>query len=468
MKTLIDRSGALAQGLDAIRQDFDLPDGFPPDVTLAASKAVDRPLSDHVDRTAIPFVTLDPASSTDLDQAFAISRTSSGESGDILLHYAIADVGWFVADGDQVDREAWTRGTTQYLPDGRVSLYPPCLSEDAASLLPTGDRSAIIFHVRVHGDGDVTLDDVERAVVRSRAKLAYDQVTPADLPDGFAEIARRIRGAEAARGAARVDPPEQEVERLANGHYALRFRPRLQSEEDNAALSLATNMAVAKAFIAAKTGLFRVMPGPSDRAVARLRQTAAAFGIDWQAKLSLTDFQRGLDDTDPAQAAMMLAIRRAGEGARYAPFDPDDPPFHTAIAAPYAHATAPLRRLADRHVVETALALANGQPVPDACNAAFHRLPKVMARADATGGQIYRAVLDLAEALILADNVGENFDAVVTDVTDRYVRFQLCDVAVIARTSLPPGSVAAAPGDALRLKLRAVNIPARTVDFAPV
>ena len=84
-----------------------------------------------------PFVTLDPASSTDLDQAFAIETAGA----DLLLHYAIADVAWFVADGDALDREAWARGETLYLPDGKASLYPPAIGEGAASLLPDGPRS---------------------------------------------------------------------------------------------------------------------------------------------------------------------------------------------------------------------------------------------------------------------------------------------------------------------------------------
>ena len=121
----------------------------PPDAEAAAEAAARRAPSDHVDRTAIPFVTLDPASSTDLDQAFAIEQSGS----DLILRYAIADIGWFVADGGPIDTEAWVRGETIYMPDGKISLYPPVLCEGAASLLPDGDRPAILFAVRVASDG---------------------------------------------------------------------------------------------------------------------------------------------------------------------------------------------------------------------------------------------------------------------------------------------------------------------------
>ena len=161
-------------GLRRIRAELDVPDAFPAAVLAEASQVATRtPSVDHVDRTDVEFVTLDPATSTDLDQAFAIDVAGT----DLVLHYAIADVGWFVAPGGAIDTEAWKRGVTIYLPDGRAGLHPPDLAEGAASLLPDGDRPAVVFSVRIASDGAVSLDGVERSLVRSRAKLAYENVT---------------------------------------------------------------------------------------------------------------------------------------------------------------------------------------------------------------------------------------------------------------------------------------------------
>ncbi|TIS56963.1 MAG: RNB domain-containing ribonuclease, partial [Mesorhizobium sp.] len=96
MKSLTDPSQALFTGLSKIRAEFHVPDGFPADVVAAAEAAAKRVPDQHADRMAVPFVTLDPASSTDLDQAFSIEASG----GNLLLHYAIADVAWFVEDGD--------------------------------------------------------------------------------------------------------------------------------------------------------------------------------------------------------------------------------------------------------------------------------------------------------------------------------------------------------------------------------
>jgi exoribonuclease R len=460
MKALRDPQNLLTEGLAAIRAQFRVPADFPPEVLAAAEAAAARAPGEHVDRTGVPFVTLDPASSTDLDQAFAIERAGA----DLLLRYAIADVAWFVRDDDPLDREAWKRGTTLYMPDGKASLYPPVLSQGAASLLPDGPRPAIVLAVRIAPDGAVRLDGAERALIRSRAKLAYETVREAELPEPFAELARRIEAAEDRRGAARVDPPEQEVEADAAGKFTLRFRPQLPSEERNAALSLATNLAVADALLAARTGLFRVMPKPDAGAEKRLRRTARAFRLDWPEAMPLEAFEKTLRPAVAPEAAFMLAIRRAGHGASYVPWQPGVTPWHGAMAATYAHCTAPLRRLADRYVLQAALAVANGRPVPETVAAAFARLPEAMARAEARDGQIERAVVDLAEVALLAGREGEVYRAVVTDIGDNGARVQLADLPVVARTA----AHGVVPGAAIRVRLLAADPVQRRLEFQRV
>jgi exoribonuclease R len=447
-------------GLRRIRDELDVPDAFPVEVLAEASQVAGRSLSaDHVDRTGVDFVTLDPATSTDLDQAFAIDAVGD----DLVLRYAIADVGWFVRPGGAIDTEAWQRGVTMYLPDGRAGLHPPELAEGAASLLPDGDRPAVVFSVRVASDGAVSLDDVERSVIRSRAKLAYEDVSVDELPAGFDELADRIETAERERGADRVDMPEQELRRV-DGGYELRFRPRRRVERRNAAMSLAVNMAVADALLGAKTGLFRTMPDVDERAERGLRHTARAFGLEWPGGVPLERFEPSLDPDDPRTAAFQLAVRRASGRASYQPYRDGAVPWHAAVAATYCHATAPLRRLADRFVVEAALVVAAGRPVPDLIATAFEALPDVMDRANARAAQADRAALDLAEALVLAGREGEIFDAVVTDEDDRGARIQVCEPAVMARVAARRID----PGDEIRVRLVRTDPTARSIEFERV
>ena len=450
-----------AAGLAQIRGENKVSTAFPAAAVEAARKAIARPFgSEHTDRTNLGFVTLDPASSTDLDQAFTIEEAG----GDLILRYAIADVAWFVRDGDPMDREAWIRGVTDYLPDGRAGLYPPLLSEGAASLLPDGPRPAVIFTVRVGGDGATALDGVERAIIRSRAKLAYDSATASDLPAVFDEFGRRIAAAEDRRGASRVDTPEQEVVADGEGRYHLEFRPRLANEDANAAMSLATNMAVADALFNAHTGLFRIMAEPDQRRVQRLRFTAKALGLSWPGDADLRAFQHTLDASDPTHAAFLFAVRRAAGGADYAPYVSGVTPWHSAMAATYCHATAPLRRLADRYVISAALAVGNARPVPDETASAFVRLPEAMDRAESRSSRVERSVIDLVETVSLLGREGTVFDAVVTDEDDRGARIQLCDAAVVARVVAKKVS----PGDDIRVRLVSEDVATRALTFERV
>jgi exoribonuclease R len=454
------RDEQLRLGIERIREEFAVPGEFPPEVLAAAEDAAQRPSgAEHLDRTAEPFVTLDPATATDLDQAFAITT----DRDDVVLRYAIADVGFFVRPGDPIDAEAWRRGVTVYLAGERAPLYPPALCDRAASLLRDGPRPAVVFTVRVDPDGNLRLDGVERAMIESRAKLDYESVRTEDLPPSFAELSRRIERAEQRREAPRVEFPDQELVRT-DGGFELRFRPRLESEDQNAAMSLATNLAVASALHAAGTGLFRVMPEPDERAIHRLRSSAKAFGLAWPAGQSVGDFERSLSRRDPRAAAFLLAARRASGGASYESHRDGVRPWHAAVAATYAHATAPLRRLGDRYVIEAALAVANGRPVSDELQAAFARLPEVMERTETRADQVDSAVIALAEAVWLAARVGESFDAVVVDEDQHGVVIQLADPAVLARIEAHQVD----PGDDVRVVLASVDVDARQVEFTRV
>ena len=426
MKILGDPDRLLAAGLAKLRQRFAVPNRFPTEVLAEADRMAARTPDAHADWTDRAFVTLDPATSTDLDQAFVIEPAGR----DLLLHYALSDIGWFVPEGGALEAEAWKRGVTLYLPDGRARLYPPILSEGAASLLPNGPRPAVVVSVRCDPAGSFKLAGVHRAMIRSRAKLAYETVNMAQVPH-LEDFAARMRRAEDARGATRVDPPDQELERDADGRFHLSLRPWLPSEVANSALSLAANIAMAEALYEAKTGLFREMPAPDAQAVERLRGAARGFGLVWPATMTLAEFERTVDSRTVAGAGFQFAVRRATGFATYVPYREGHRPYHAALGATYTHATAPMRRLADRYVLDTLFALANGEAPPD--TAYFARLAEAMTVADAREGAIERAVIDLAETALLAGQDGEVFSAVVTERDERGARIQLRDLPIMAR-----------------------------------
>ncbi|WP_329012660.1 RNB domain-containing ribonuclease [Micromonospora rifamycinica] len=405
----------------ALRRELGLPDGFPAAAQREADEAAHAPLPAAADRTDIPFVTVDPAASRDLDQAMHLGRRPGGG---YRVRYAIADVATHVRPAGPLEEETWRRGQTVYLPDGNVPLHPHTLSEGAASLLPDVDRAAVLWTVDLDADGATVAVELERALVRSRAKLDYAGVQVAAdtdrLPEPIAllpEIGALLTARGLRRGAINLPLPEQDVEPDGDG-WRLVLRGPGPMEDHNAQISLLTGMAAADIMLAGRIGLLRTMPPPKPEALARLRAAAAPLGVHWPDGVRVGEVLAGLDASQPRAAAFVDQAAELMRGAAYTAFDGELPgqPEHGGVAAAYAHVTAPLRRLADRYATEVCLALHEDRPVPQWARAALPRLPEVMASTDRTAGTATRGAIELAEAVLLEHRVGETFSAAVLDV----------------------------------------------------
>lgn len=433
----------VSHGLRKLQDKLELPHTFPSEVTAQAEELRAHPPSfeAHTDRTDIEFVTIDPASSMDLDQAVCIRRDGDG----YLVHYAIADVGAWVEPGTPVDEEAHRRGQTMYAPGARVPLHPPALSEDAASLLADGTpRPAMLWTHHLDAVGHVTSTTLERAMVLNRAKLSYEDVqaqvdggTPSETAALLAEVGQLRLRIEEERGGISLNLPDQEI--VSDGDtWTPVFRELLPSEDWNAQISLMTGIAAAHLMLEGRVGILRTLPPAEERSIASLRRAARTLGVEWPKEWSYPQFVRSLDPRDPQELAVLTRCTLLFRGAGYLAFDvhvPDENLHHAALATPYAHTTAPLRRLVDRYVLETCHALANGLPVPEWVREALGELPGEMARSSQKASAYERGVVDLSEALVLKDRVGEIFDAVLVDVHPRTGRgtFLIAEPAVEAQ-----------------------------------
>ncbi len=404
----------------ALRRELDLPTAFPPAAQEEADEAARSTPLPAADRTELPFVTVDPVTSRDLDQAVHLARTAGG----YRVSYAIADVAAYVRPGGDLEAETWRRGQTIYLPDGKVPLHPPALSEDAVSLLPDVDRAAVLWTIDLDAEGATTAVRLERARVRSRAKLDYAGLQAAvhagRAPEPVAllpEVGALLAARAAERGAINLPLPEQELEPDGDG-WRLVLRAPLPVEEHNAQISLLTGRAAADVMLAGRVGLLRTMPPPQPDAVAKLRTVAASLGIGWPDGAAVGAVVASLDPAAPRAAAFLDQAAELLRGAGYTAFDGDVPEVtgHGGVGSPYAHVTAPLRRLADRYATEVCLALHDGREVPSWARDALPRLPKVMSGTDRAASAADRAAVDLAEAVVLQRRVGERFAATVLDV----------------------------------------------------
>ncbi|MER6949091.1 RNB domain-containing ribonuclease [Nonomuraea sp. NPDC000554] len=437
----------LEDGFDRVLRELKLPGAFPEAVLDEAKRVAEAPRLDGRDLTDLPFVTIDPPGSMDLDQAVHLERLGAG----YRVWYAIADVGAFVRPGGAIDTEARTRGETVYLPVGRVPLHPTVLSEGAASLLPGTTRPAAVWCVDLDAEGRTIGADVQRALVRSRERLDYGYVQASvetGTADGtlglLAEIGELRLERERERGGVTLPTPEQEVV-AADGGYRLAYRAPLPAEAWNAQISLLTGMAAASMMLDAEVGLLRVLPPPQAGDLAKVRRVADALGVPWPDGASYGQVVHGLDPREPRQAAFLHESKVLLRGSGYVAFDGAPPKLadHAAVAAPYAHVTAPLRRLADRYATEVCLAIAAGEPVPQEVTRSLPALPDIMSATGRRAGAVERACVDLVEAFLLRDRIGQPFQAVVIDTDDRREGglVQLEDPAVIARCdgALPLG-----------------------------
>jgi exoribonuclease R len=422
-----------------LRRELGVPDAFPEPVLDAAAEAARAgpPPAKRDDLRDVDFFTVDPPGSMDLDQAMQLERRDGG----FRVRYAIADLAAFVPRGGPVEAEAWARGVTVYAPDGRAPLYPPVLGEGAASLLPDEERPAVCFLLDLDARGELRAVSVVRALVRSRERLDYAHLGRHE--ELLREIGEARERLERERGGVRLESPAQAVvpDPQAPCGYRLELERRLPSEDWNAQISLLAGMAAAGLMLRAGCGLLRTMDGAAAAQVEALRRSAAALGVPWPAGEPLSQLAPRLHEDDPREAALIRQARGVMGGARYTPLDGQRDPAtlrHAALAAAYAHTTAPLRRLADRYVLDLLVEISAGAVPGDEEQRTLAALAPVMGRAEQRADALERAVVDELETRLLESRVGESFPAVVVDHDRRGAAIQIAAPPVRAHLAGEP------------------------------
>jgi exoribonuclease R len=453
----------------AIRAEFDVPEEFPADVLAEARRWAAQPRLPELDATDVPLITLDPLGSRDLDQAVHLARRGEG----YRVSYAIADVGAVVVLGGALDAEARRRGQTLYSPDRRTPLHPPELSEGAASLLPGELRAAALWTIDLDADGEPVHVDLRRARVRSRAQLDYRsvqaQAEAGALPEALALLPRiggLLQDRAAERGAIELGTPEQEVVAAPDGGWTLVLSGDLPVEGWNAQISLLTGRCAAALMLEGAVGVLRTLPPSRPEDVDRLRRLAPAMDLEWPADAGPGQVISGLDPAVPMHAAFLEEAVTLLRGAGYTPFDGARPeqPLHAGVGAPYAHVTAPLRRLVDRFGTEVCLALAAGAEPDPVLRAVLPELPGLMTASDRRTREVERAVVDATEAWLLHGSVGRTFRGVVVEAGEDTGTVVLDVLAVRARCS----GRGLEPGARVEVRLTEADVVARRVRFEVV
>jgi exoribonuclease R len=221
-------------------------------------------------------------------------------------------------------------------------------------------------------------------------------------------------------------------------------------------------MAAAEMMLTAGTGILRTMPAPDDATLAVFRAQATALGHPWPEHLAYGEYLRSLDVHKPNELAIMHAARSLFRGATYTPFVGTTPAetHQAAIAAPYAHVTAPIRRLVDRYTLVLCEAISAGDQIPAWVTDALPALPAEMKSSDQIAGSLDRAAVDMVEAAVLCRMIGQEFMATVISAGAASGEIQLNEPAVTARCS---GVLVA--GEHIRVRLVEASISTGTVRF---
>lgn len=415
----------------AIAEEFKLPERFPEDVHADALQATDQHADQRRDLRDVPFVTIDPAGSMDLDQAVNIQDATDGDARWRVL-YAIADVAAFVDPAGPLMAESLQRGQTMYLPDEPTRLHPAELSEGSASLLPDQTRPAVVWDILLRADGEVVDFTVYRALIRSVKRFDYTEVE-ADMHGGtlhpaiaqLPEVGRARQRSDLRRKAVNLRLPSISVERTQDDdgaeRYVLGIDERQEMNDFNSELSLLAGMCAGEMMVRAGVGILRTLPPAGDKEIAAFDHSAHALGFDRSGR-PIGELLADIDASTPRGMALMRDAQSLLRGAGYQQFGlaggsaeagDSEPSIHAGIGGHYAHVTAPLRRLVDRFATEICLAIASEQPIPEWVTANVDQVLSTMKSSGQTASAVDRACLNLTEAVVLQPWVGQNFNATV-------------------------------------------------------
>jgi ribonuclease R len=438
---VVERLGSLrserAVSLIAIHA-HSIPSVFRRETQNEAEAARPATMAHREDWRHVPFVTIDPPDAKDHDDAVhAEPDTSANNKDGFIVSVAIADVAHYVTPGSALDREALIRGNSVYFPDRVVPMLPERISNDLCSLRPREDRAALAVRLTVGSDGRKRSHTFHRIMMRSAARLSYDQAqwavggrTDEDTEGLVDPILKPLYAAYEAMARARnerqpldLDLPERKILLKADGTVDRVISPeRLEAHRLIEEFMIQANVAAAETLEKARTPLvYRVHDEPGMEKVAALREFLQTLDINFPKGGALRPeaFNRVLARVKGREAEQLVneVVLRTQAQAEYAA---ENYGHFGLNLRRYAHFTSPIRRYADL-IVHRALirALKLG---PDGLPEVIDRkqLAEVAAQISAAERRAMLAERETSDRLIahfLADRVGAVFDGRISGVT---------------------------------------------------
>jgi ribonuclease R len=450
---VLGREGDAGLDTEIVIRKHGLRHAFPRDVVAEAEAAPDTvsdaDLARRRDLRSWRVVTIDGETARDFDDAVSVVRLAPGRWS---LGVHIADVGHYVREGGALDREARLRATSVYFPDRAIPMLPERLSSGICSLRPHEDRLTMSAIMEVSAEGRVVEYWLGPTVIRSDARLTYTEVNALLMGDdgafaGRVDVADMLREMEAlalalvarreAEGAIDFDLPEAVIHFDDEGRVGGVVRAeRNVAHRIVEQFMLLANETVARHLRALRVPLlYRVHEAPDESKVAQFAAVARSFGHPFapHGEAKPVDYQRlsrriaGLPEARMLSFLMLRSLKQA----RYAPANFG----HFGLATDcYTHFTSPIRRYPDL-VVHRALraSIEGGGPAPEASAALRDELERIgdsSSERERAAQEAEREVVAWKRAEFMSERLGDEFEAVVTDVREYGLYVEIVDVFV--------------------------------------
>ncbi len=456
------------------KEAFDLPDEVEPEMITGRR--------DFRDDTVI---TIDGATSKDFDDAICVERTKKGYR--LCVH--IADVAEYVTECSKLDKEAAKRGTSVYFADRVLPMLPESLSNGICSLNEGVDRLTLSCIMEYNAEGEQINHTIVEGVIRSKARMTYDSAEKiiggdsderakygviADMLDVAAELARILNAKRMARGSVEFDIEESEIIMGEGGKVVdVKKRSRLFSHKLIEEFMLAANETVAEHFQKRKVPfVYRVHEIPPAEKVESLNDFLGPLGLKIADKPKPVDYAHLIENLDESVKGVVnrVALRSMSKAA----YKPECLGHFGLAAEYYCHFTSPIRRYPDLVIHRIIKYILHGGKEADKKYGEFVRYAAIVSsEREKVADDAERKVDDLLKAKFMQDKIGEEFDAVISGVTEWGLFAELPNSVegMIRVESLPGGGYDFDPkrllvknqsrsfklGDTVRIKVLAVN-----------
>jgi ribonuclease R len=385
----------------------------------------------------LPLVTIDPPDAKDHDDAVhAAPDSDPANAGGFIVTVAIADVAGYVTPGSTLDREALERGNSVYFPDRVVPMLPERISNDLCSLRPLVDRPALAVRMILSDDGRKRSHTFHRIMMRSAAKLSYEQAQAAidGRPDEttgpvLETVLRPLYAAHAVlriergrRGPLDLDLPERKLTIDKEGRLAgVRWPERLEAHRLIEEFMILANVAAAETLEAAHSPLlYRAHDAPSVEKLNDLVEFLSTIGV----KLAKGDRVRpshfnGVLDRVRGQAVEALVNEVVLRAQAQAEYSHENYGHFGLNLRRYAHFTSPIRRYADLIVHRALIRALNlgDDGLNDMRGGELAQIAEHISAAERRAMAAERETVDRLVAAHLVDRVGAVFEARIAGVT---------------------------------------------------